>query len=114
MSGITMTASPTTHSPAAPTAPVFKLGSALRWLGHDCPDRRYSQSIDALPASMWLLRRGGHPLPAYPLQAVLVVDVAETGEALARIRRLIDEVDRCTRGETIRVCSDTTAITDTT
>jgi hypothetical protein len=45
---------------------------------------------------------------------VLVVDVAETGEALARIRRLIDEVDRCTRGETIRVCSDTTAITDTT
>ncbi|WP_424752773.1 hypothetical protein [Mycobacterium sp.] len=85
-----------------PTAPVFTLGSALRWLGHDCPDRRCSQPIDASPTSMWFLRRG-HPLPTYPLQAVLVVDLAETGEPLARTHRLIDEVDRCTRGETIRV-----------
>ena len=51
---------------------------------------------------MWFLRRG-HPLPTYPLQAVLVVDLAETGEPLARTHRLIDEVDRCTRGETTRV-----------
>jgi hypothetical protein len=34
---------------------------------------------------------------------LLVVDLAETGEPLARIHRLIDEVNRCTRGETIRV-----------
>jgi hypothetical protein len=102
MSGITMNASPATHSPPVPTAPVFTLGSALRWLGHDCPDHRWSQSIDALPASMWFLRRG-HPLPTHPLEAVLVVDFTETGEPLARIQRLIDEVNRCTRGETIRV-----------
>lgn len=51
---------------------------------------------------MWFLRRG-HPLPTYPLQAVLVVNLAETREPLARIRWLIDEVNRCTRGETIRV-----------
>jgi hypothetical protein len=85
MSGITMNASPATHSPPVPTAPVFTLGSALRWLGHDCPDHRWSQSIDALPASMWFLRRG-HPLPTHPLEAVLVVDFTETGEPLARIR----------------------------
>ena len=53
---------------------------------------------------MWLLLRGRHPLPAYPLQAVLVVDLAETGEPLARIGRLIDDVDQCARGEAIRVC----------
>jgi len=51
---------------------------------------------------MWFLRRG-HPLPAYPPEALLVVDLTETGQPLARIHRLIDEVNRCTRGETIRV-----------
>ncbi len=97
--GITLKFSHTTRSPTLPTAPVFTLGSALRWLGHDC---RCSRPIDALPAYMWFLRRG-HLLPTYPLQAVLVVDPAETREPLARIRRLIDEVNRCTRGGTIRV-----------
>jgi hypothetical protein len=50
---------------------------------------------------MWFLRRGD-PLPTYPLQALLVVDLTETGERLARIHRLIDEVNRYTRSETIR------------
>ena len=102
MLGITLNVSPATHPPTVPTAPVFTLGSALRWLGHDCPDRRCSQPIEALPASMWFARRG-HLLPAYPLEALLVVDLTETGKPLARIRRLIDEVNRCTRGETIWV-----------
>ncbi len=51
---------------------------------------------------MWFRRRG-HPLPTYPLQAWLVVYLAEAGEPLARTHRLIDEVDRCTRSETIWV-----------
>jgi hypothetical protein len=51
---------------------------------------------------MWLAPRG-HLFPAYPLEALLVVDLTETREPLARIHRLIDEVNRCTRGETIRV-----------
>jgi hypothetical protein len=72
-----MTASPATQSATVPTAPAFTFGSALRWLGHDCPDRRCSQPIDALPASMWFIRRG-HPVPTYPLQAVLVLDLTET------------------------------------
>ncbi|BBY03260.1 hypothetical protein [Mycobacterium seoulense] len=98
-----MTAPPVTHSPTVPTPRVFTLGSALRWLGHGCPDRRCSQPIDALPASMWF-RRHGHPyFPTYPLETLLVVDLAETGEPLVHIDRLIDEVNRCTRGETIRV-----------
>ena len=97
-----MNASPVTHSHTVPTAPVFTLGSALRWLGHDCPDRRCSQPIEALPASMWFARRR-HLLPAPPWEALLVVDLTEIGEPLARIHRLIDQVNRCTRGETIRV-----------
>jgi hypothetical protein len=105
-----MNASPTTHSPTVPTAPIFTLGSALRWLGHDCPDRRCSQPIDALPASMWFLRHGHPYFPTYPLETVLVVDLTETGEPLARIHRLIDEVNRCTRGETIRVRHGHTAL----
>jgi hypothetical protein len=97
-----LNASPATQSPTVPTAPVFTLGSALRWLGHDCPDRRCSQPIEALPAFMWFARHG-HLLPAYPLETLLVVDLTKTGEPLARIHRLIDGVNRCTRGETIRV-----------
>jgi hypothetical protein len=78
-----MDVSPAIHLSTVPTAPTFTLGSALRWLGHDCPDRRCSQPIDALPVSLWFLRRG-HPLPTYPLQAVLVVDLTETGGPPAR------------------------------
>src|ERR1700730_4880342 len=76
-SGITLNASPGTHTPTVPAAPVFTLGSALRWLGHDCPARHCSQPIEALPAAMWFVRRG-HLLPAYPLEALLVVDLTET------------------------------------
>jgi hypothetical protein len=82
-----MYASPPARAPTVPTTPAFTLGSALRWLGHACPDHRCSQPIDALPTSMWFLLRGGHRLPVYPLQAVLVVDLAETSEPPARIRR---------------------------
>lgn len=36
--------------------PVFTLGSALRWLGHDCPSpHRCSRSLHAAPASIWFL-----------------------------------------------------------
>jgi hypothetical protein len=96
-----------------PAAPVFTLGSALRWLGHDCPARRCSQPIEALPAAMWFVRRG-HLLPAYPLEALLVVDLTETGEPLARIHRLIDEVNRCTPGKQPGSTRDAAATTDTT
>jgi hypothetical protein len=105
-----LNASPATQLTTVPTGPVSTLGAALRWLGHDCPDRRCSQPIDALPASMWFLRHGHPYFPTYPLETLLVGDPTETGQPLARIHRLIDEVNRCTRGETIRVrqrhCSD--------
>jgi hypothetical protein len=94
--------SPAPQSPTAPTTPVFVLGSALRWLGHDWPDRRCSQSIDALTASVWFIRRRGQHFPKYPSETLLVVDLIETGEPLARIHWMIDEVNRCTRGDAIR------------
>jgi hypothetical protein len=33
-----MTTSPIAPPPRAFPAPIFTVGSALRWLGHDCPD----------------------------------------------------------------------------
>lgn len=60
---------------------------------------------------MWFLRRG-NLLPAYPLEALLVVDLTETGQPLARTHRLIDEVNRCTRGEQSGSANDAAATTD--
>ena len=53
-----MNALPGTHSPTGPNAPAFTLGSALRRVGYDCPDRGCSQPTDALPAAIW----SGEPL----------------------------------------------------
>ena len=41
-------------------------------------------------------------LSQYPSETLLVVDLIETGEPLARIHWMIDEVNRCTRGDAIR------------
>ena len=77
-----MYASPAPQSPTAPTAPVF--------------------TLDALTASVWFIRRRGQHFPKYPSETLLVVDLSETGEPLARIHWMIDEVNRCSRGDAIR------------
>jgi hypothetical protein len=77
-----MNASPAPQSPTAPTAPVF--------------------TLDGLTASVWFIRRRGQHLPKYPSITQLVVDLIETGEPLARIHWMIDEVNRCCRGDAIR------------
>ena len=77
-----MYASPAPQSPTAPTAPVF--------------------TLDALTASVWFIRRRGQHFPKYPSETLLVVDLIETGEPLARIHWMIDEVNRCSRGDAIR------------
>jgi hypothetical protein len=41
---------PTALNPTHVPAPVFTLGSALRWPGHDCPDRCCSETIGDLDA----------------------------------------------------------------
>jgi hypothetical protein len=90
---------PPTLRPIVLPSPVFTLGSALRWLGHDCPDHQCWEPVGTLTASVWFLRRGPH-FPTYPL---ILLDPTEIGKLLARTRPLIDEVDRCTRGDAIQV-----------
>jgi hypothetical protein len=95
---------PTFELPAARPAPVFTLGSALRWLGHDCvcTDRRCWEPVDTLTASMLFLRRGQR-FVAFPLETLVLVDLAETGEPLERLRRLIHDVNWCTREQAIQI-----------
>lgn len=67
-------------------SPVFTLGSALRWLGHDCPDH-CSETVDDLTASVWFLRRGRHFVGQSP-ETLVLLDPTDAGKALARIRRM--------------------------
>jgi anti-anti-sigma factor len=88
-------------APAPP--PVFSLGSALRWLGHDCPGHRCCRApIDAMDASVWFIRREPG-FVMFPHETHVLVDPGETGEALTSIHRLIYQVNRCTHGEAIVV-----------
>jgi hypothetical protein len=91
----------TAHSPTYLPAPVFTLGSALRWLGHDCPDH-CSATIDGLSASVWFLRRGLQFL-VQPAETLVLLDPTDIGKPLAHIRRMIYEVDCCTRRGAIHV-----------
>lgn len=97
-----MSTAPLTPSTAVFPAPIFTVGSALRWLGHDCPARRCSEGIDALDASVWFVRHGQRFLTSSP-ETLVLVDPAVTGAALADLHRVIDAVDGCTRSDGIRV-----------
>src|ERR1700675_4139320 len=88
-------------APASP-APVFTLCSALRWLGHDCPEHRCCEPIAALSASVWFIRRAPQFRPS-PMETLVLLDLTETGETPAHIDRIIHEVNCCTRGEAIHV-----------
>jgi hypothetical protein len=69
---------PTALNPTHVPAPVFTLGSALRWLGYDCPDRCCSEKIGDLDASAWFMLRGSH-FPTSPPGTLVLVNPTETG-----------------------------------
>lgn len=83
---------------------MFTLGSALRWLGHECVGRRRcSRSLDAEPVSVWfVLDEGPNPLVAY--EARVVVD-GPTGVTAGQLNRIITEINDCTQSEAIVVGS---------
>jgi hypothetical protein len=92
-----------TRWPVVLPSPVFTLGSALRWLGHECRDLHYCwEPVRTLTASVWFLRRGPH-FSIYSLETLILLDPTEVGKPLACTRRLIDEVGRCSRGDAIQV-----------
>ncbi len=94
-----MNAPPDLLAPNGRLAPVFTLGSALRWLGHDCSHCLGCGPIDALAASVWFLQRGPQFRPSLAEPLILI----ETGEFRARIAQITFEVACCSRGEGIRV-----------
>jgi hypothetical protein len=69
---------PTALNPTHVPAPEFTLGSALRWLGYDCPDRCCSEKIGDLDASAWFMLRGSH-FPTSPPGMLVLVNPTETG-----------------------------------
>lgn len=75
------------------------LDAALAWVGHDCPDR-CAASIDALSTTAWFIRHDEGPWSAQP-GTLVVLDIDDTP---ARMHRLIGDVNRCVRGDGIRVC----------
>jgi hypothetical protein len=93
---------PSSLTALAPPASVFTLSSALRWLGHDCPEHRCCEAIAALNASVWFIRRGPQFRPS-PMETLVLLDLTETGEPAAHIDRIIHEVNCCTRGQAIHV-----------
>lgn len=93
-------------APAATTsrrAPVFTLGSSLRWLGHDCPDDRcFRVPINTLGASVWFLRRGPQSRP-FPAETRVLIDAIDIGDTVTAIRRMIYHINGCTRRDAIEV-----------
>lgn len=84
-------------------APVFTLGSALRWLGHDCPDGRcFCAPIDTLRASVWFLRHGPQCRP-FPAETRVLIDAIDIGDTVTAIRRMIYQVNGCTHRDAIEV-----------
>lgn len=88
-------------APHPPLPAMFTLASALGSRGHQCA-RKCSSSLGDLPAAIWFLRRR-YPPRLGAATTVVVVDLTDSGDTVARIRRLIRDINICTRGDSIYV-----------
>jgi hypothetical protein len=79
--------------------PSFTVARALGWLGHDCA-HHCSAALDELPAAIWFVSRAK---PGQPRGTIVVVDPTGSDESIVRIRRVIRDMNRCTRGDRIYV-----------
>jgi hypothetical protein len=81
--------------------PAFTVGTALRWLGHDCPGQRCWRPLESLDASVWFLldRQQSFALP----KTRVLVELSITGVEVSHVRRVFDEVNWCTRRDAIEV-----------
>jgi hypothetical protein len=81
-------------------APAFLLGSALVWLGHNCPSE-CSKPIEDLAASVWFIRR--KPVRRAGFEGKIVVEVTGPPDVAARIRNAIRVVNDCAGADGIQV-----------
>ncbi len=98
-----MNASPADVGPFSDRpAPLFTLGSALGWLGHQCA-HSCSTSIANFNADIWFTRMSQRPLWPTPKGTVVVVDEPVGSADDAEVAALVAAVDACTRADGIRV-----------
>lgn len=98
-----MNASPADVGPSSyRPAPLFTLGSALGWLGHQCA-QSCSTSIANFNADIWFTRLSQRPLWPTPQGTVVVVDEPVGSADDAEVAALVSAVDACTRADGIRV-----------
>ncbi|MCP9271661.1 hypothetical protein [Mycolicibacterium arenosum] len=81
---------------------IFTLGSALRWLGHECVEPHCSEPFDDMAASIWFLRRGAEF--GAPPDTLILVDTRSASFSSAGVRRVLYQVNCCTLDEAIVVC----------
>lgn len=82
---------------------IFTLGSALRWLGHECVEPHCSEPFDSMAASIWFLRRGAEFRA--PPDTLILVDTRSSGFSAAALRQVLYQVNCCTLDEAIVVCA---------
>jgi hypothetical protein len=92
---------PVATRPHPVPAPAFTLASALCWLGHECPSRCAARAGD-LNATVWFIRRRETVWPT-PHGTLVVVDLTDSREPVAHIRRRVRDIAACTRADGILV-----------
>lgn len=92
------------HAPQPPS--LFSLGSALRWLGHDCPDPHCWSLADTAPAAVWFLRHGS--LFRTPLDTMILVDFDDVSLTAAQCDQLLERVNGCVDTDAITVRDNST------
>ena len=85
--------------PIRQRSPAFTLGTALVWLGHDCPGD-CPPDVSARPAEVWFVRANG---TASHTWALTIVDVDFTASPQDSRQDLLEQVNDCVRPDRIRV-----------
>ena len=89
------------RTPVMDVAPMFTLGSALRWLGHACPGPSCSGPLHGLPASIWFLLNDCLDRP-FGQETRVLVDLP-TDATVGQLVRVIIQINGCIRGDAIEV-----------
>jgi hypothetical protein len=80
-------------------SPTFTLGTALAWLGHECPGSCPVSGCD-WRASAWFVQV---PLAAGPTWTLVDVDFLERPSSDDEVAVMLREVNQCVKREHIRV-----------
>jgi hypothetical protein len=80
-------------------APEFTLGTALAWLGHDCPATCVASAAD-MPAEVWFTNVGGGDSPAW---TDVLIDNGHTSAPTPPSLVVLADINTCVGRDRIRV-----------